>query len=144
MALCTLRIFAIISFFSLYMAWLSFPWNRHIIWRISMMAWWTLKWFEQIFSFVTLGWKVSARLQMLVWSALFYNYNPEVFFSPYWHKLLRSLFLTSWHAFSLSSDHLGLLFCVVSPVWTRAIPLTFLGLYRMEVMPSPMKRFCED
>lgn len=126
MALYTLCIFAI-RFFSLYMAWLSFIWNQHLIWRISwtMIVWWTLKWFEQIFSFVILDRKISARLQMLAYSALFYNYYPEVFFSPHCHKLLGSLFVTSWHAFPLSSDHSGQLFCVVSPVGTRATPLTF-------------------
>ena len=145
-ALCILCIFAIMSFFSSYRTWLSFPWNRHIIWRIlwTMMAWWTLKWFEQIFSFVTLDWKVSARLQMLLWSALFYNFYLEVFFSPCCHELLRSLFLTSWHAFPLRSDHWGRLLCVMSPARTRAIPLTFLSVHRMEVMPSPMKHFCGD
>lgn len=91
-----------------------------------MIAWWTLKWYEQIFPFVVLDWNINARLRMLVWSGLFYSYYPEVFSFAHYHILLRSLFSTldihlHWILAQVSQQ-----FCVMSPMWTRAIQLTFL------------------
>lgn len=100
------------------MAWFSFLWNQNTIQGISWttLAWWMLKWIEQIFSFVILDWKVNARLQMLVWSAPFYNYYLEGFFFPHCHILLKFLSSTSCHAFPLGSGSVRQEFCCVTCV----------------------------
>lgn len=104
-AFCPVCVFAMISFFWLHIACLSFLWNQNIPQRISraVMVWWTQKWSEQILSRVILDWKMDVRWQSLLWSALFYSCCPEAFFFPHCHRLFRFLFSVSQPAFPLGS-----------------------------------------